>query len=222
MYYMTYGNNDYRDYVMAHSLGEWKSRATKYIDKIVGPGGKVRYIYDAAKTGIQKHVTGSYYRQKASHASDLYRKGNINSYSLNNAYKSANKGYSRSLAGRAEAAGRSIRGLAKNASSRIQSAAAKLRSIKPRDVASNLIKRGQLLIGKIRRGYSDWKATRAANKKIKEIKKTVNKTQMSNEEKKNRAATSRIRNNWNRAALGEEEAKKRAVKKSRKARAYTY
>lgn len=45
VYYGYYGNNDWRDYV-EHSIGCWKNKAVKYIDKVVGPGGKVRYIYD--------------------------------------------------------------------------------------------------------------------------------------------------------------------------------
>lgn len=52
VYYGYYGNNDWRDYV-EHSIGCWKNKAVKYIDKVVGPGGKVRYIYDK-KWGTNK------------------------------------------------------------------------------------------------------------------------------------------------------------------------
>lgn len=143
MYYMTYGNNDYRDYVMAHSLGEWKSRATKYIDKIIGPGGKVRYIYDTAKTGIQKHVTGSYYKRQASEAIRDYAKGSKNKMSspeynkqrresMMTKVNAANAGYRKSLAGRLETARGHLTNL----------------KFKARNKIGNLISRGKSLVAR--------------------------------------------------------------------------
>lgn len=147
MYYMTYGNNDYRDYVMAHSLGEWKSRATKYIDKIVGPGGKVRYIYDTAKTGIQKHITGSYYKKQASDATTRWKSEqkaykdqaakNVSTKAYTNRLAKANAGYSRSLAGRLGAARSRIGSALKKAGTNI------------RNTSRALLERGRSLVQRI-------------------------------------------------------------------------
>lgn len=145
MYYMTYGNNDYRDYVMAHSLGEWKSRATKYIDKIVGPGGKVRYIYDTAKTGIQKNITGSYYKKRMNQnlanmhkASDNRSRGNSERFDRErDSYRKNLAGYNKSLAGRANAA-----------RSRIGSALKKV-GTNIRNTSRALLERGRSLVQRI-------------------------------------------------------------------------
>lgn len=113
MYYMMYGNNDYRDYVMAHSLGDWL-KPTKYKDKIITAGGKVRYIYDDVKKKAgdfaSKHITGSYYKKQGREAISSYNRamaGSTNknwhnevSKRMNERVASANAGYNKSLAGR--------------------------------------------------------------------------------------------------------------------------
>lgn len=161
MYYMTYGNNDYRDYVLAHSRGPWENTKTKFIDKIVTAGGKVRYIYDDVKKKagnyISKNITGSYYKSRMNNANIAkknYRSaGNVSGmHQAEKAWSKNKAGYDRSVAGR------------------ITGAASKL-GVRLNRVRKNLVSRGRDLVNKVRgaisnirgaiRGkYQDWRLKR--------------------------------------------------------------
>lgn len=160
MYYMTYGNNDYRDYVLAHSLGEWL-KPTKYKDKIIGAGGKVRYIYDTAKKAagdfVSKNVTGTYYKSRMNNANvaktNFRKAGNVSGmHQAERAWSKNKAGYDRSIAGR------------------VSGAVSKL-GVRLNRVRKNLIQRGKDILNRVRtaignirgaiRGkYQDWKLKR--------------------------------------------------------------
>lgn len=224
MYYMTYGNNDYRDYVLAHSLGEW-TKPVKYIAKKV-VNGVTRYIYEPAKTTAGK-ISGSYYRRQADAATR--RQYNFESKAKNAKTLQGRQGLKRAAeASRQEASTalnkyrNSLGYRAGKARESIRRAASKLRS-NIRSVGRSLIERGRSLVSSLRKAIGK----RLNDAKIKrDVKKTMKRgaanDTLTAEQKKNRATTARIRNNWSRAALGEEEAKRRASKKARKAGAYTY
>lgn len=160
MYYMAYGNNDYRDYVLAHSLGDWL-KPTKYKDKIVTAAGKVRYIYDDAKkkagSYISKNITGSYYKSRMNNANIAkknYRAaGNVSGmHQAERAWSKNKAGYDRSVAGR------------------ITGAASKL-GVRLNRVRKSLVSKGKSLLervrgaisnirGTIRGKYQDWRLKR--------------------------------------------------------------
>lgn len=224
MYYMTYGNNDYRDYVMAHSLGEW-TKPVKYIAKKV-VNGVTRYIYEPAKTTAGK-ISGSYYRKQADTAQRHYL--NFSGRAKNAKTQQGRSGFKRAAEASRQEANTALNKYhnslgyrAGKAREAIHRGLTKLKT-NVRNVSGSLISRGRSLIDSIRRrigkAYSDYKIKRDVKKVM---KRGAANDKLTDEQKKDRATTARIKNNWNRAALGSEEAKKRAVKKSRKARAYTY
>lgn len=139
MYYMTYSNNDYRDYVLAHSLGEW-TKPVKYIAKKV-VNGVTRYIYEPTT----KHITGSYYKKRMNQnlenmhrASDNRSRGNSERFDRErDSYRKNQAAYSRSLAGRLGAARSRIGSALKKAGTNI------------RNTSRALLERGRSLVQRI-------------------------------------------------------------------------
>ena len=210
MYYMTYGNNDYRDYVMAHSLGEW-TKPVKYIAKKV-VNGVTRYIYEPAKTGVQKHVTGSYWKnqerkyQRVANSARLSAKANSSgpqptAWRGKHPYKSKVTEANRTFSDAQRKIGEARRGYSRSLRGRFESV---LSNTKKRvgDFASNLIKRGRDFIDRF-----------LMNRRV---KKVMNRAEQPDEAtKKKRRATASYNNTKRRTKVNRNMAIKSGAKASR-------